>query len=112
MELTIENAGPYTCVRLYGRLDSRGSASIYDAVVELGSLGPGNVILQMEMVTHATRAGCRAIFVAARMLNARARAPLWICDASPEVQSMLLGAGHDHLLRVNKHSLVDTLRAA
>ncbi|MDP5220806.1 STAS domain-containing protein [Ruegeria sp. 2205SS24-7] len=98
MEISIENAGPYNSVRLYGQLDSKGAGSIYDTIVELGSLGPGKVIISVAGVTHATRAGCRALIVAAKMLHARTGEKLLVYDASPELVTILRGAGFDHLI--------------
>lgn len=100
MEISIENAGPYNSVRLYGQLDSKGAGSIYDTIVELGCLGPGKVVVSVAAVTHVTRAGCRALIVAAKMLHARTGEKLLINDASPEMLSILSGAGFDHLILV------------
>lgn len=101
MEISIENAGPYTSVRLYGCLDSKGAGSIYDAIVGLGSSGPGKVIVDMAAVTHATRAGSSALLVAAKMLRARTGEKLMIYDASREVAALIEGSGHDHLIEVH-----------
>ncbi|MEM1131166.1 MAG: STAS domain-containing protein [Pseudomonadota bacterium] len=105
MELSIENAGPYVSVRLYGHLDSRGSGDIYDAVVGLGALGPGHVVLDLEAVTGATRAGCGVIFVAAKMLLVRSGRKLHIYNASPEVADILTKAGFDHLIDVRPRAI-------
>lgn len=112
MEISIENAGPYNCVRLYGRLDSRGAASIYDAVVGLGALEPGRVVLNLGAVTHATRAGCSAIFVAAKMLHTRTGAKLCVVDAAPDMERLLERAGFDHLITVQRHPVGSLMRAA
>lgn len=108
MEISIENAGPYNS----GRLDSRRAASIYDAVVGLGSLRPGRVVLNLGSVTHATRAGCRAIFVAAKMLHTRTGVKLCIEDASPDMEELLEQAGFDHLITVHRHPAESIMRAA
>jgi len=104
MEISVENAGPYNSVRLYGRLDSKGAGSIYDAIVELGSLGAGKVVVSVAAVTHVTRAGCSALIVAAKMLHARTGERLLINDASPEFVSILSGAGFDHLILIQPAS--------
>ncbi|MEM1362076.1 MAG: STAS domain-containing protein [Pseudomonadota bacterium] len=104
MNISIENVGPYNSVRLYGRLDSVGAGSIYDAIVGLGSLGPGKVIVNMEAVTQATRAGCRALIVSAKMLHAKTGEKLLIYDASHEFAAILEGAGYDHLIEVQQRS--------
>ena len=101
MEISIENAGPHNSVRLYGKLDSRGAGAIYDTIVELGSLGPGKVVVNVGSVTHATRAGCRALIVAAKMLHTRTGEKLLIDDATPEIASILNGAGFSHLMQVH-----------
>lgn len=101
MEISIENAGPFTSVRLYGSLDSRGAGSIYDAIIGLGSSGPGKVIVNMAAVTQATRAGSSALIVAAKMLRAKTGEKLLIYDASPEVAALVEGSGHDHLIEVH-----------
>ncbi|MEM9229385.1 MAG: hypothetical protein AAGB10_07230 [Pseudomonadota bacterium] len=104
VEISIENAGPYNSVRLYGQLDSKGAGSIYDSIVELGSLGPGKVVVGVAGVTHATRAGCRALIVAAKMLQARTGQKLLIHGASAEMVSILSGAGFDHLIVIHQSS--------
>ncbi len=102
MEISIENAGPYNSVRLHGQLDSKGAVSIYDTIVELGALGPGKVVVNATTVTHATRAGCRALIVAAKMHHARTGEKLLICGASGEMASILGGAGFDHSIEVHQ----------
>lgn len=106
MEINIENAGPYTSVKLKGRLNSVGVGSIYDALIGLGSLGPGKVIVNMAAVTHATRAGSSALIVAAKMLRARTGEKLLICNASHQVASLIEGSGHNHLIEVHSSSKV------
>ncbi|MEM0946431.1 MAG: STAS domain-containing protein [Pseudomonadota bacterium] len=100
MEISVENAGPYNSVRLYGQLDSCGAGAIYEAIVELGSKGPGRVVVSVAEVTFATRAGCGALFVAAKLLHTRTGERMQITDASPEIASILNGAGFDHLVEV------------
>lgn len=102
MEISIENAGPYNRVRLYGQLDSKGAGSVYDTIVELGSLGPSKVVVDAAAVTHATRAGCRALIVAAKMHHARTGEKLLIYGASGEMASILGGAGFDHLIEIHQ----------
>ncbi|MEM9573589.1 MAG: STAS domain-containing protein [Pseudomonadota bacterium] len=102
MEISIENAGPYHSVRLCGRLDSKGAGSIYDTIVELGALGPGKVVVNTADVTHATRAGCRALIVAAKLHHARTGEKLLIYGASGEMSSILGGAGFDHLILIHQ----------
>ncbi|MEO0697828.1 MAG: hypothetical protein AAFY84_17225 [Pseudomonadota bacterium] len=104
MEVSIENAGPYNSVRLYGQLDSKGAGSIYDTIVGLGALGPGKVVVNVAAVTHATRAGCRALIVAAKMLHTRTGEKLLIDGASAEMVSILGGAGFDHLIVIHQSS--------
>ncbi|WP_305985162.1 STAS domain-containing protein [Roseibium sp. MMSF_3544] len=108
MEINTENAGPYTSVRLDGRLDSKGAGSIYDAIIGLGSLGPGKVIVNMAAVTHATRAGSGALIVAAKMLRVRTGEKLLIYNASPQVAALIDGSGHNHLIEVHSSSNVQT----
>lgn len=108
MEIKIASAGPYTSVKLNGRLDGVGVGSIYDAIIGLGSLGPGKVIVNMAAVTHATRAGSSALIVAAKMLRARTGEKLLIYDASPEVASLFKGSGHNHLIEVHSSSKIQT----
>lgn len=104
MEISIENAGPFNSVRLYGQLDSRGAGSIYDTIVGLGSLGPGKVVVNVGSVTLVTRAGCRALIVAAKMLHSKTGEKLVINDASPEFASVFAGSGFDHLIKVEPSS--------
>ena len=104
MEISIEDVGPYSSVKLYGRLDSKGAGEIYDTIVELGSLGPGKVVVSVGSVTHATRAGCKALIVAAKLLHTRTGEKLLINDAAPEIASILKGAGFDHLIDVDQGS--------
>lgn len=101
MEINIEHAGPYTSVRLSGRLDSKGAGSIYDAIIGLGSLGPGKVVVNMAAVTQATRAGSSALIVAAKMLRANTGEKLLIHDASPQVAALVASSGHNHLIEVH-----------
>lgn len=102
MEISIEYAGPYNSVRLYGQLDSKGAGSIYDMIVELGVLGPGKVVVNAAAVTHATRAGCRALIVAAKLHHARTGEKLLIHGATGEMASILGGAGFDHLIVIHQ----------
>lgn len=102
MEISIENAGPYNSVRLYGQLDSKGAGSIYDTIVRLGALGPGKVVVNAAAVTHATRAGCRALVVAAKMLHTRTGEKLQIDGASAEMVTIIEGAGFDHLITIQQ----------
>ncbi|MEM9708817.1 MAG: hypothetical protein AAF871_08480 [Pseudomonadota bacterium] len=98
MEISIENAGTHVSVRLYGCLDARGAGSIYDAVVGLGSLGPGPVMLDLGQVTSAAQAGTGAIFVAAKMLKTKTGRRHQIRDASQDVAELLAHRGFDHLI--------------
>lgn len=100
MKIKIEKVGQNKCVRLCGRLDSQGAGSVYDAVVDLGAMSSGRVVLDLGSVTSATRAGCSAIFVAAKLLHFRTGSNLQVCEASPEVGSVLLNAGYAHLIQV------------
>ena len=108
MQINIENAGPYISVKLDGRLDSKGAGSIYDAIIGLGSLGPGRVIVNMAAVTHATRAGSSALIVAAKILRAKTGEKLLIYDASPQVAALLEGSVHNHLIDVHSRSKMQT----
>lgn len=100
MEITIENAGQFSSVRLYGNLDSQGAGSVYDTIVGFGSTGPGHVVLHLGAVTSATRAGCRVIFVAAKLLQVRTGEKMLICDAPPNVAQLLRNAGFAHCIEI------------
>jgi len=112
VKISIENAGPITRARLYGRLDSKGMGSIYDAIVHLGSLGPGKIIVDLSEADQATRAGTRAFIVAAKMLHTRVGEKLLVHDASPEVAAILESSGYDHLIDVKLRSEVKSDVAA
>lgn len=101
MEISIENAGPFNSVRLYGQLDSKGAGSIYDTIVGLGSLGPGKVIVNVGSVTRVTRAGCSALIVAAKLFHTRTGERLHIYEASPAFISVLEGSGCDHFVQIH-----------
>ncbi|MEM1274061.1 MAG: STAS domain-containing protein [Pseudomonadota bacterium] len=112
MEISIENAGPFTRVRLYGRLDGKGMGSIYDTIVGLGSLGPGKLIVNLSDVDQATRAGTRALIIAAKMRHTRIGEKLVIEDASPEIAAVLKGSGVDHFIEVTIRSELQSHVAA
>ncbi|MEM1129943.1 MAG: STAS domain-containing protein [Pseudomonadota bacterium] len=112
MEISIENAGPYNSVRLYGQLDSQGAGSIYDAIVGLGSLGPGKVVVDMGSVTHATRAGCGALFVAAKLLHVRTGHKLFIYNTTCEIARLFESSGYNHMIQVHRRSRIQSAFAA
>ncbi|MEM6467622.1 MAG: STAS domain-containing protein [Pseudomonadota bacterium] len=112
MKLSIEDLGLYKSVKLYGRLDSQSAGPIYDTLVGLGSLGPGKVIVNMSSVTVATRAGCKGLIVAAKMLHARTGQKLSIYGASGQVGTVLDQSGYEHLMEVQRHAAVRPQLAA
>ena len=97
MEVSIENAGPFGRVYLHGRLTTATASGVYDAIVGLGSEPSGKVVVHAEGLEAATRAGCRAIIVAAKLLSVR-RGKLVICGANDAVKRVLSKAGFDYLI--------------
>ncbi|MCY4333458.1 MAG: hypothetical protein OXC60_02135 [Litoreibacter sp.] len=100
MKVSIEKTGPVTRVRLQGRLDSKGMGSVYDSIVNLGSIEPGKVMVYLSEVEQATRAGTKALIVAAKLLHTRTGEKLLVHDASRDIAAILEGSGYDHLFDV------------
>jgi anti-anti-sigma factor len=92
LELLIETADPGTRLSLRGTLDTTTGASVHDWIVGSAAMPPHRVHLDLSGLEAATRAGCRAIFVAARLLHRRGGG-LAIHGARPDVERVLGNAG-------------------
>jgi anti-anti-sigma factor len=96
LDLSIEDAGSCLRLRLRGRLDCGSAASAHDTIVASAASGR-RVHLDLSGVDAATRAGCRAIFVAAKLLHGRG-GRITIIGARPNVRLVLGKAGFDAVI--------------
>ena len=94
LEVSIEDAGASTRFCLRGVLDTSSAASAYDTIVACAAAPSRRVHLDLSGVDAASRAGCRAIYVAAKLLHGRG-GRMTIFGARPKVASVLKGAGFD-----------------
>lgn len=97
LEVLIETADPGTRIALRGTLDTTTAAPVYDRIVGAAAVPPHRVHLDLSGLEAATRAGCRAIFVAARLLH-RHGGGLTILGARPEIGRILRNAGFDAVI--------------
>jgi anti-anti-sigma factor len=103
LEISIEDAGPDIRLGLRGTLDTSISSSVYDAIVASAAAPSGQVHLDLSGLYAATRAGCRAIYVAAKLLYGRG-GRMTIYGASPNIELVLKNAGFDALLEFREPS--------
>lgn len=98
LEVSIEAAGSNTRLRLRGTLAASSAASAYDAIVAAAAAPGRQVHLDLSGLEDATRAGCRAVLVAAKLLHGRG-GRMTIFGARPRVELVLKNAGFDAVLR-------------
>jgi anti-anti-sigma factor len=97
LTVLIETAGAIAHVSLRGTLDTSTAASAYDRIVGSAAAPARRVDVDLTGLEAATRAGCRAIFVAAGLLRGRG-GRLTILGARADVERMLRNAGFDAVI--------------
>ena len=110
LEVSIEEAGSRARVSLHGILDSASAASVYDAIVATAAVPGRRLQMDLSGLDAATRTGCRAIFVAAKLLHGRGGG-VTIFGARPNVLRILANAGFDALLEFRDGAVPDEAAA-
>jgi len=101
LNLAVEIAGPITRLSLRGILDMASAASTYDTIVASAEAPTLQVYLDLNDLETATRAGCRAIRVAAKLLQRRG-GQMTIYGAHPSVEALLVNSGFDSLIEFGR----------
>jgi anti-anti-sigma factor len=98
LDVSIEKAGSNIRLCLCGTLDSASAASAYDLIVASAVVPTRQLHLDLNGLDAATRAGCRAIHVAAKLLHSRS-GRMSIFGAKPNVEAVLKNTGFDNLIQ-------------
>ncbi len=88
----------FLIARILGAMSKDASGQLCNALVKIVANGATKVIADLSGVVRVTRAGVRALIIAAKLLQAR-RGALRSCAARPLVEAGLRGFGIRHLLR-------------
>lgn len=97
MDISIRSAGPVLEVRLSGTLDAKAASTAYGTIVGIAASRFSQVHLDLGDLEGASRAACRAIFVAAKLLQTHG-GRMRITGARPEVLRILRNAGFDAVI--------------
>lgn len=97
LTLSYDIAGPVTRLTLTGTLDSASVAPAYDTIVAAAMAPTTTFHLDLVGLRRASRAACRPIHVAARLLHVRGGRMI-IHGARPEVEQALKNNGFDSQL--------------
>lgn len=97
LDISVEHTGTNARLCLRGTLDMASAASVYDTIIASASLPVRQLHVDLSGLDAATRAGCRAINVAAKLLHNRG-GRLTIIGARPNVKPALTDTGFDILM--------------
>ncbi len=97
LDASIEHRGSTARLCLRGTLDMASAASVYDIIVASAAAPVSLLHVDLSGLEAATRAGCRAINVAAKLLHHRG-GRLTIFGARPNVEPVLTNTGFDALI--------------
>lgn len=97
LDFSIDHAGSGTRLCLRGTLDTTTAAAAYDEIIAAAAVPGRQMRLDLSGLDAATRAGCRAIFVAARLLHFHGGRTT-VYGARPNVAAVLKNAGFDAVL--------------
>jgi anti-anti-sigma factor len=89
-----------TIVRVSGAVDSHASGQLFDSLVQCVVEGRTGLIVDVSQVNLVTRAGLRALLVAAKMMKSGS-GEMRICCARGSVLDFLRNCGFDHLIKVD-----------
>lgn len=97
LEVSLEAAGSVTRICLNGRLDTASAAFAYDTIIAAAAVPTRRLLMDLNALHAATRAGCRSIHVAAKLLHGRGGRMI-IFGASPDVAQVMANTGFDNLI--------------
>ncbi len=97
LEVSLETAASVTRVCLSGTLETASAAFAYDTIVAAAAAPTRRLLLDLNSLRAATRAGCRSIHVAAKLLHGRGGRMI-IFGAGPQVAEVMANTGFDNLI--------------